>query len=116
MRLFFCRKTFIKGTVNVALLGVDFPTFGIPRLTDREGKKLPCGFHFIAGCLQLGTYGRNLVVAVSHLADFEAISASRRAFHSARFSGLVLAQPEGLSIMSTARSSMVFVRAASSSH
>jgi hypothetical protein len=31
--------------------------------------------------LQLGTYGRNLVVAVSHLADFEAISASRRAFH-----------------------------------
>ena len=41
MRLFFCRKSFIKGTVNVALLGVDFPTFGIPRLTDCEGKKLP---------------------------------------------------------------------------
>ena len=81
MRLFFCGKSFIKGTVNIAFLGVDFPTFCIPRLTDREGKKLPCFFHFIAGCLQLGMYGRNLVVAVSHLADFEAISASRRAFH-----------------------------------
>ena len=33
MRIFFCGKSFIKGTVNVALLGVDFPTFGIPRLT-----------------------------------------------------------------------------------
>lgn len=91
MRLFFCRKSFIKGTVNVALLGVDFPTFGIPRLTDREGKKLPSGFHFIVGRLQLRTYRRNFLVAASHLADFEAISASPRAFHSARFSAGVLA-------------------------